>query len=157
MLRSMPTTNTDRTLTLHAVHTLDDEPPGIPEGASGWERQELRRYWGNAMHALRDTAVLATELYERTRTLADPIRPNAEGGGLVYEATKATAAMIEYHALHDAVLHRLALQAKADGAPLRIAVGTAEGVQLIDFVAPRGQTTDVPGVQAGFSIQVTVL
>lgn len=104
-----------RTIKLAGLEFSED-PPSIPEGASRWEEQELRRHWRNAMKYLADTAVQAAELRTHVHKATDPPRANVSGGGLVYNATEATAAMIEYHAVHDGVVHRLALAAKAAAA-----------------------------------------
>lgn len=98
------------TITLAAVNTVDQDPPSIPEGASRWEVQELRRCWANALKALHDTARQAADMHDRYLRAADPARPHTAGGGLTYNAMQADAALVEYHAVHNAVIHRLALE-----------------------------------------------
>jgi hypothetical protein len=105
----MPTT----TIKLSKVSTLDTEPPAIPDGATDWERQELRRCWSNALSALHDVTSHAARLHQRVAVATQPDHPTIGGGGLTYRAMQADAAMVEFHARYEGVVHRLALAAKA--------------------------------------------
>jgi hypothetical protein len=104
----MPTTK-PTTIVLAAVE-FDAPAPSIPEGATDWERQELQRLWSNALCTIGAVAQQAAHLHASTLTDTEPPnRPHTGGGGLVYNANQAEAALVAYHQLHQATRHRLAL------------------------------------------------
>jgi len=93
---------------------FDATAPSIPAGATEWEQQELRRLWSNALSALGALAIQAGHLHATTLTDKEPpSRPHVGGGGLVYNANQAEAALVGYHQAHQGVRHRLALAERA--------------------------------------------
>lgn len=108
---------------------MDDVCPWVPEQATRWEAQEIRRHWRNALMHLENAATLVTveadTLWQRGRhaTPDDYVpdyRHEVAGGGLAYYAMQAEAAMVAMAHVRNGALHRIVLaeQAKAREASL---------------------------------------
>ncbi len=114
--------------------------PWLPDGASEWEAQEIRRHWRNALVALEQVSDLARaeadSLLQRGRhkVPADYVpdyRHDVSGGGLGNYAAQAEASMVAMSHVRNGCLHRLAiLQREADEA-----ASLEEAKETLDLMA----------------------
>lgn len=91
--------------------TIDDNPPGIPDGATDWEAQEIKRCWLNACNAARllalDAAGIVGALVDEDRDVSG-LRSGADH----QRFTELAYALGEYRARLEGVWHRLAVEAR---------------------------------------------
>lgn len=104
-------------MTADLTPDMMDPCPYVPEGATEWEAQEIRRHWRNALSSLDDVrrgvAYEGDRLWLRGR-YAVPAHAveydhRVGGGGVAYDAMQAEAAMLALARVRDGALHRMAV------------------------------------------------
>jgi len=88
-----------------------DEMPGLPsEGLSDWERQEVRRLWGNVLREYRETAFRVERQFTRVAEGHPDSHPAANAIQALAQAVAAEQALTAHL---NGIIHRQALAKKS--------------------------------------------
>ena len=105
-----------------SAHVYDpafaEDPPNIPEGATGWERQEARRAWeeahSNLAYLVGAAERVSLRLNEKPEPRVDASTFSGGGGSVLhYYAIAAEMSAVRFASILDGIRHRVAVQARA--------------------------------------------